>query len=140
MQGQSGFTLVEALVALAVAAIVAATAYGTMASLSATVQVQAGARELAQTLRRTRSRAIAEGTTLDAVFDAATATWSIRAVDGTIRTRGRLPAAVRFSGLPARGRVRFGSTGTADNATVVLGTSTGTKSIVVNQRGRVRLS
>jgi len=41
--------------------------------------------------------------------------------------------------LPSSGRVRFGTTGGADNATVVLASGPRTRRVVVNQRGRVQI-
>ena len=50
-----------------------------------------------------------------------------------------LPAGIVFSALPSALRVRFGTTGTADNATVVLASGPRSRRVVVNQRGRVQI-
>ena len=50
-----------------------------------------------------------------------------------------LPPGIAFSSLPSTLRVRFGTTGTADNATVVLASGPRTRRVVVNQRGRVHI-
>jgi prepilin-type N-terminal cleavage/methylation domain-containing protein len=139
MWGRSGFTLVETLVVLVLALVVSATAHAGFTTIAAAMQVSASARTLAQTLRATRSRAIAEGIALDAFFDDATQTWGIRAPDGTVRTTSTLPSPVRFASLPVRRRVRFGSTGSAENGTITVSATGRAKSVVVNQRGRVRL-
>jgi type IV fimbrial biogenesis protein FimT len=139
MRRRSGFTLVELVVGLAVAVVVTTTAHAALGTMAAALRVSASARTIAETLRATRGRAMAEGTALDAVFDDVAATWSIRGTDGSLRTTTPLPAPVRFTSLPARRRIRFGSTGTAENGTITVGTAGRTKSIVVNQRGRVRL-
>jgi prepilin-type N-terminal cleavage/methylation domain-containing protein len=134
-----GFTLIETLVAVAIAAIAARTTVLATASLAASLRVGASTRTLAQTMRETRARAMAEGESLDVVFDAPTSRWTVRTLDGSIRRAEPLPDPVRFLSLPARAGVRFTATGMADNATIVLGTSRSTGRIIVNQRGRVRL-
>jgi prepilin-type N-terminal cleavage/methylation domain-containing protein len=135
-----GFTLIETLVVVAVAGIVAATCAAATTSLAAALRLTATSRSLAQAIRETRARAMAEGIPLEVVLDTATATWSVRSLDGTIRHVETMPAPVTFVSVPASGRLRFESTGTAANGTIVLGsTTTARRSIVVNQRGRARL-
>jgi hypothetical protein len=103
------------------------------------VAVSASTRTLAQTMREVRARAMAEGQPLDVTFDASTSRWSVRTSAGLARRDDALPAPLRFVSLPASARIRFTSTGTADNSTVVVGAGAATARIVVNQRGRVRL-
>ena len=134
-----GFTLIETLACVAIAAVLARTGVMVAASLATALRVATSARTLAQTMRATRARAMAEGRTLEVRFDAAASRWSVRTDDGTLRSESPLPHAVRFTSLPARALVRFTATGTADNGTVVLGAAASTARIVVNQRGRVRL-
>jgi len=52
---------------------------------------------------------------------------------------GRVVKGVRFAALPARDRVQFGGLGTAQNATVTLAAGARARSVIVNQRGRVRV-
>ena len=134
-----GSTLIETVVALALTATLVATSTMLLSSLAATFQLAASVRTLTQTMRATRARAMAEGVALDVAFDASTGIWSIRTSNGTMRRTQALPAPVRFLTLPARARIRFESTGTADNGTIVLGAGAATRRIIVNQRGRVRL-
>ena len=134
-----GFTLIEALACVAIAAVVARTGSLAAVSLTTSLSVATSARTLAQTMRATRARAMAEGRPLEVRFDATASRWSVRTDDGTIRHDEPMPRSVRFTSLPARALVRFGSTGTADNGTVVLGAGASSARIVVNQRGRVRL-
>jgi len=135
-----GFTSIETVAALAMMAALAAGGLSTISSLSATLRLAASARTLAQTMRETRARALAEGRPLEVRFDASTHAWSIATPDGTIRRQEALPAPVRFAALPARARIRFDATGGAENGTIVLGTTAAVRRIVVNQRGRVRLA
>jgi len=134
-----GFTLIETLAAVLLIAILARTTTLAMASLTASMAVGAATRTLAQTMREIRARAMAEGLPLDVAFDVTAQRWTIRTTDGAVRRTEPLPAPVGFVSLPAAARIRFTSSGTADNGTVVLGTGATTGRIVVNQRGRVRL-
>ena len=134
-----GFTLIETLCCVAIAAALAHTGVIATASLAAALRVAATTRTLAQSMRETRARAMAEGTPLEVRFDTTLGRWTIRSDDGTTRHTEPLPDAVRFVSLPARALVRFGPTGGADNATIVLGSGPSHGRIVVNQRGRVRL-
>ena len=136
---QRGFTLIETLCCVTIAAVLAHAGAIATASLAAALRVAATTRTLAQTMRATRARAMAEGIPLEVRFDVATSRWTIRTDDGTIRHAEPLPASVRFASLPARALVGFTPTGTADNATIVLATGASSARIVVNQRGRVRL-
>ena len=135
-----GFTIIETLVAVALAASIASTGTLLYSSIASTFRLAASARTLVQVMRETRARAMAEGVALDVAFDASTSNWSIRTVAGTIRRTEVLPAPVRFQALPVRARIRFASTGSADNGTIVLGTGAASRRIIVNQRGRARLS
>ena len=134
-----GFTLVEVVIGVAIAAILASTAALLTSSLATALRLTASTRTLAQAMRETRGRAMAEGAALDVRLDATAGTWTIAALDGTIRRTSALPTAVRFVALPARARIRFDSTGAAENGTVTLGAGATATRIVVNQRGRVRL-
>jgi Tfp pilus assembly protein FimT len=132
--------VIELLVVVAIVAILASTSASVIASLASALRLTASARTLAEAMRETRGRAMAEGAALDVRFDTAARTWTIATPAGTIRRTEPLPASVRFASLPARSRIRFDSTGTAENGTVELGGATATTCrIVVNQRGRVRL-
>ena len=140
MSGKRGFTLIESVAALALVVLIASTALPAVSSLAASLNVATSARTLAQTLRETRARAVAEGAPLEVRFDAATSLWSVRTLDGTVRRSERLPGTVAFTALPVRARIRFEPTGAAENGTIVLGSAAATRRIVVNQRGRVRLA
>jgi prepilin-type N-terminal cleavage/methylation domain-containing protein len=139
MRARAGFTVIELLIAIGVGAVVARSALPELTGLARTLRLATSARTLAQRLRETRARAIAEGSPIDARFDATAGTWAIVGSDGTIRETHALAPAVSFGGLPGSGRIRFGTTGVAENGTIVLATGAADRRIVVNQRGRVRL-
>jgi hypothetical protein len=72
-------------------------------------------------------------------FDAPRRRWDVREFGGLALESQTLPDGVTFAGLPAGDRVRFTTIGTADNATIILAAGAGSRRIVVNQRGRVRV-
>jgi prepilin-type N-terminal cleavage/methylation domain-containing protein len=134
-----GFTGIEMVVALAITAIVAATAATALGSSVATFRLATTVRTLAETMRETRARALAEGLPLEVRFDASARIWRVTTSAGTVRRWDPLPASVRFVSLPVRARIRFDATGEAENGTITVGTLAASRRIVVNQRGRVRL-
>ena len=137
---RQGFTVIEVLVVVAIAAILARATASVTSSLATALRLTASARTLAEAMRETRGRAMAEGAPLEVRFDATARIWTIATPAGTIRRTEPLPASIRFVSLPARSRIRFDSTGTAENGTVELGgAAAATCRIVVNQRGRARL-
>src|SRR5205809_544605 len=58
---------------------------------------------------------------------------------GTLLSTRWLPPGVGFAALPARSRVLFGGLGSAENATITLAAGARMRSVIVNQRGRVRV-
>jgi prepilin-type N-terminal cleavage/methylation domain-containing protein len=134
-----GFTVIELLAGVGLVAIVAAMSALAGSSVATAIHAAASGRTLAQTMRETRARAMAEGAPIDVLFDASTSTWAVRPVGGPVRRTEPLPAPIRFLALPARARIRFDSNGTAENGTIALGAGSAACRIVVNQRGRVRL-
>jgi len=103
------------------------------------VRVAGAGRTVATGLRLARERALAAGTSIEVAFDAVTGACDTRDAGGALLERRRLPPGVVFAALPARRRVTFGGLGTAENATIVVAASGRQRSVVVNQRGRVRL-
>lgn len=139
MRRNRGFTLLEALVGLAIAGVLAGIGAVELPLLLASLRTTTTAHDVAATLRLARGRALAGGVGIDVRFDPVTRaihTWS-RA--GTLLETRALPPGVSFASLPARAQVTFGATGTADNATVQVAARTSRRSVVVNQRGRVRV-
>ena len=136
---RGGFTLLELLAGVGMAGILAGVGVIQLVQLVNGMRLAGAARTLATDLRLARGHAMSTGVTVDVVLDGAGGTWLARERGGaTFETRA-LPPGVTFVSLPARGRLRFGALGTADNGTVALGGAGSTRSIVVNQRGRVHL-
>ena len=140
MRRRAGFTAIELLVVIAIGATVMMSGVRAITTTARSVHLAAAARVMAQTMRETRARALAEGVPLDLVFDAAASTWEERDAGGTTRWSRALPPPITYGALPALPRVRFGSTGAAENKTIALLGGVATRHIVVNQRGRVRLT
>jgi len=139
MVRSDGFSLLELLLGLAVAAAVGGSAALQLPPVVATIRLTGTAYRLASALRQARGHALEHNVRIDVRFDATANGWEVSEVGGRPLLRERLPPGVVFQSLPASRRVRFSTTGTADNATVVFAAGTRMRRVVVNQRGRVRV-
>ena len=104
------------------------------------LRVAGATREVAAVLRLARGRALSNGAAIDVEFQVVRSAVVVRSASGTPLEERLLPSGVLFVGVPARGRIRFGALGTADNGTLVLAAGRARGRVVVNQRGRVRVS
>ena len=134
-----GFTLLELTVTLALASVLGGVGVSRLVSLVQSARLTGGARMVATALRLARGRAISGGASVEVRFDTARQTCDTRDDAGRLLESRLLPGGVVFAGLPVRGRVSFGGLGTAENATVTLTAGPRARSVVVNQRGRVRV-
>jgi hypothetical protein len=134
----AGLTVLEALAATALAGIVAATASATLVELVRTARLAGAVRAVATSLRHARGRALAGAAPVEVRFALGGAAWEVRDGGGGVETR-TLPPGLFFASLPARGRILFGGVGGAENGTIVVAAGERARSVVVNQRGRVRL-
>lgn len=134
-----GFTMVELVATMALAAVVLGTGAVSLPPLVASVRLGAAAQRLAATLRQARGRALERNVRIEVRLDPTQRTWRVREWGGIDVESHQLPAGVTFVGVPASGQVRFGTTGTADNATITLAAGTAVRRVIVNQRGRVRV-
>jgi general secretion pathway protein H len=139
MRHRHGFTLVEALVALGLMSVLAGVGVVQLVELVESARLAGAARSLATALRLARGRALSQDATVQVRFDAARALCETRDQTGALIEARPLPAGVAFAALPARGRILFASLGTADNGTVTLSAGARARSVIVNQRGRVRV-
>lgn len=135
----TGFTLVELLIGLVLAAAVVGTTAVRLPPVVASIRLAGAAHRLAAALRQARGRALERNVRVDVRFDGPARRWDVAEVGGDVVDTQVLPPGVGWVGLPPGDRVRFGTVGTADNATVVLGAGTAIRRVVVNQRGRVRV-
>ncbi len=95
------------------------------------------AHTVATAVRLARGRALAAGEPTEVRFDAVRGRLEVRA-GAAIETRA-LPPGVAFASLPARGGIGFSGLGTGENGTITLAAGAGTRRVIVNQRGRVRV-
>jgi Tfp pilus assembly protein FimT len=102
-----------------------------------TARLAGTSRVLATALRLARGRALGGGVPVEVRFDVAGMRWTVHAGGRILDTQPLAPR-VAFAAVPARQRIVFGALGTADNATVTLAAGARRRSVVVNQRGRVR--
>jgi len=137
---EHGGSLLELVVALGLAAILTTLAVTQLAELLGEIRVAGAARTLATQLRLARGEALAGGLAVDVRCDPARRACNVDDRTGTRLETRILPPGVGFGALPARRGVTFGALGTADNGTFVVGAGAHRRSVVVNQRGRVRVS
>jgi Tfp pilus assembly protein FimT len=135
----SGFTAVELAACMALFAIVVGASAAQLSPLIASVRLSGAAHRLAAGLRQARGRALERNLRIEIRFDPARRVWDVREFGGLALESQALPDGVSFAGLPAGERVRFSTIGTADNATITLAAGSGSRRVVVNQRGRVRV-
>lgn len=129
-----GATLLEACAALALASALSGVLLAGLRPLSCAVRVQAARSTLTGALLEARREAyVREGNV--AVHAAAGDDALVLSWNGVRRALGD---GVRVTSGPVDGSVQFRASGLADNATVTLGCSASTASVVVNQRGVIR--
>jgi len=124
---------------MALAAVLAGIGTVRLVTLVGSARLAGAAHGVGTALRLARGRALAGGTTVEVRFDAALGVFETRTRSGVSLASSRLPAGVTFAALPARARLSFTGVGTAENGTITLTSGTATRSVVVNQRGRVRM-
>jgi hypothetical protein len=139
MSRTAGFMLFEMLAGLALAATVTGIGAARLAVVVGPVRLTGAAERVAAALRLARGRALARNRRFEVRFDMAARSWSLHEEGGPALEVQALPPGIAFSSLPSAARVRFGTTGTADNATVVLTSGPRARRVIVNQRGRVQI-
>jgi general secretion pathway protein H len=138
MHRRAGFTLLEALIGLALGAVMIGTSAVRLVDLVESARLAGAVRTVASTLRMARGRAMAAGAPVEAHFDTTLRRVELRDGARVLATHA-LPAGVALVAVPARAGIRFGGLGTAENGTVTLGAGARVHSVIVNQRGRVRV-
>ena len=118
MHRNSGFTLTELMVTIAVVAILASLAVPNFIAWLPNYRLQSGAEEIQSTLQLARITAIKRNRTATVAFNIANETYQAT-VDGQIFRSGRMPAGIDiFSAVFGGGTfVEFDSQGTAINNT-----------------------
>jgi Tfp pilus assembly protein FimT len=134
----AGFTLFDALVGVALAAIAARAGLMQLAALTTRVRLLGAAHQVAATLRDARSRAIAYGETVTVRIDPIAAALEARGTRSPT-LRATLPPGVTFQARTPPRHLTFSALGTTENDSFVLVAGSGRRRIVTNQRGRIRL-
>jgi prepilin-type N-terminal cleavage/methylation domain-containing protein len=138
----AGFTLLELMVTLAIAAIVASTAMVVWPRLASAFRLEAGLRQIAADLHDARVLAVAAATRTRLVFVRGAARYRLERADDdgafALTAERRLPSGVRVADINSGGDLVFSARGNAENGTVVLVDGRGLHaSLRLNQRGRV---
>lgn len=132
-----GVTLAELLVVVAVTSIIGAAAVPRVGPVLAAIRLPLGARQLATDLSVARATAVLRNTRAHITFRENAYTVRYDAGEPA-EILAILPPGIRIVDLPTSGMLRFFSSGSADNGTVVLAAASGNRrAVVVNQRGRV---
>jgi general secretion pathway protein H len=134
-----GFTLLELVAGLGLAVVLAGVGVVQLVAVVQTARLAGAAREVATALRLARGIALAADASIEVRFDPGRALCETRERSGVLLATRWLPPGVGFAALPARRRVLFGGLGAAENATITLAAGARTRSVIVNQRGRVRV-
>ena len=137
MYARSGATLIDLLAAVGLASLFAALAVLHLPDLRDPIRLRGAANEFAATLRLARARALAHGVRVR-VEVAGTPPIATVFEGGAPVGSWRLPRVALLSGPPGGG-LTFTPMGTAPNATVTFAAGTRVRSVIVNQRGRVRV-
>ena len=144
MHRNSGFTLTELMVTIAVIAILASLAVPNFIGWLPNYRLQTGAEEIQSTLQLTRMTAIKENATAIVSFNTANETYQAT-VDGEIIRSGRMPAGIDiFSAVFGGGSfVEYDSQGytinNTDGSAQVRNSSGRTKTITVSITGNSRI-
>ncbi len=144
MRKNSGFTLTELMVTIAVAAILASLAIPNFIAWLPNYRLRSGAEEIQSTLQFARVTAIKRNATAKVEFDTANETYRASVDDQTFRS-GKMPAGIDINSVNFGGGtfVEFDSQGTAKNSTqgdaVVRNNLGRAKTITVSITGNSRI-
>jgi type IV fimbrial biogenesis protein FimT len=145
MQRESGFTITELMITIAVIAILASLAIPNYIAWLPNYRLQSGAEEIHSTLQLARATAIKDNATATVAFDTANETYRAFVGTQTIR-RGQMPAGIDINCTLNNGgtSVQFNSRGVAINNTQgdaqVSNKSGRTKTITVFITGNSRIN
>ena len=137
LRTERGTSLVEMVVALAVAGIVLAAASPRAADLLDTIELRSASVRFAAALARGRAAALSEGRSWRLHLDGISRFVLAPLDDDAGVAAEPLPTRVFFASATSGGDVRFFSSGLVDNATFTLGVGDARRRVIVNQRGRV---
>ncbi|MBI4489683.1 MAG: GspH/FimT family pseudopilin [Deltaproteobacteria bacterium] len=134
IQSPSGFTVIELMVTIGVAAILMGIAIPSFLSWLPTIRLSSAARQIATDLQLARMRAISQNISLTVTFDAANGTYSF----GTdSRNLDDLYPGITITTAPTN--PTFTPRGTANAITVTISNGSASKTVQVSAVGRVKI-
>ena len=142
LRSHAAFTVLELLVAIAIAAIVAGGGVLVWPRFGAALRLEVALHQLAADLRQAQTLASATAGRVRLVFARGGTTYVRERADdaGTYRADEtyRLPPGITVADVNSGGDLIFSARGQAENGTVVLGDGRGVRrSLRINQRGRI---
>lgn len=137
MYARAGTTLIDLIAAAGLFSLLAGLAVLHLPGLSDPIRLRGAAHELAATLRLARARALAHGVRVRVSVAGSPPVATV--FEGSTPVGSWHLPRVAIVSLPAGGSLTFTPFGTAPNATITFGAGTRLRSVIVNQRGRVRV-
>ncbi|MEW6269107.1 MAG: type II secretion system protein [Thermodesulfobacteriota bacterium] len=137
VRGERGASLVEIVLAVALAGVMLGVAWPSVASYREAAELRSATLRLASALARGRVAALTEGRTWLLRLDGIRR-WVLAPLDESPDAPAEeLPGATFVAAATSGGDVRFFPSGLADNATFTLGAGDQRRRVIVNQRGRI---
>jgi prepilin-type N-terminal cleavage/methylation domain-containing protein len=134
-RGDSGFTMLELLIAIAIAGVLVVVSYASWRNYTAQQRLRYAAIQVASGLREAEERAKAERAAYTVAFTGASSTYVIQRTAGGFLENAALPTGVTPQ---ASDTVTFSAFGQPDAAhTVTLQNNTGTKTASVDSAGGI---
>lgn len=136
--GDRGFTMLELMIAVAIASVLVVVSYTTWRKYSDTQRLKYGVIQVASSLRQGEERAKAERSQYTITFTASSSTYVIQRVSGGFQENAQMPTGVTAQ---AADTVTFSAFGVPDAAhTITLQNGSGTKTATIGAQGAVTYS
>ncbi len=149
VRSSAGFTLIELMVVVFLAAVLAAMAVPSFAQWRQSLEYREAARNIVSQLREARSRAIAANREHRVEFEPAAGRYGLRAGDRAQNTNwATVPPITNWSTLPNEvnmssnvGSIQFNTNGTANGGTITVrdGALNDKYKVVIVRTGRIRI-
>ncbi len=140
LRSDRGFTMLELMIAVAIAAILVVAAYTSWRKYSDQQRLRYSVIQVASSLRQGEERAKAERSTYTVTFTASSSTYVIQRVSGGYLENAQLPTGVTPQASDTVTFTQFGVPQNNTPHTITLQNSAGTKTASVNAYGAVTYS